>query len=130
MPGRLREPYINVGTVDVNGNCVVPIVHNGLERVWEIQQVTVNYGTVGDNPNLQITVNGEVYSGGAIMLPSQGKGTAGGLAQTFGGLPYLYMENHDRVQIEIGNGSLGTIVTVHVQFRSITYDDDALTGMF
>lgn len=130
MPGRLREPYVNVGTVDVNGNCVVPIVHNGLERVWEIQQITVNYSSQGDNPTLQITVNGEVYSGGAIMLPSQGKGAAGGLAQTFGGLPYLYMENHDRVQVEIGNGSLGTTVTVHVQFRSITYDDDALMGMF
>lgn len=130
MVGRLREPYINTGTVDANGNCIVPIVHNGPERVWEIQQITVNYSSQGDNPTLQITVNGEVYSGGAIMLPSQGKGSAGGLAQTFGGLPYLYMENHDAVHVEIGNGSAGTLVTVHVQFRSITYDDDALTGYF
>lgn len=130
MAGRLRDPYVNVGTVDVNGNCVVPIVHNATERVWEIQQITVNYSSPGDLPTLQITVNGEVYSGGAVMLPSQGKNGQGGLGQTFGGLPYLYMENHDRVQVEVGNGSLGTTVTVHVQFREITYDDDALTGYY
>lgn len=127
MP-RLREPYINSAVVDANGNAVVPIVHNFYEKVLEIQQITVNYSSQGDNPNLQITVNGEVYSGGAIMLPSQGKGAAGGLAQTFGGLPYLYMEAHDKVQIEIGNGSQGTTVTIHVQYRVIAYDDDALAG--
>lgn len=127
MP-RLREPYINSAVVDVNGNAVVPIVHNFYEKVLEVQQITVNYSSQGDNPNLQITMNGEVYSGGAIMLPSQGKGSAGGLAQTFGGLPYLYMESHDKVQIEIGNGSQGTIVTIHVQYRVIGYDDDALAG--
>lgn len=127
MP-RLREPYINSAVVDANGNAVVPIVHNFYEKVLEVQQITVNYSSQGDNPNLQITVNGEVYSGGAIMLPSQGKGAAGGLAQTFGGLPYLYMESHDRVQIEIGNGSQGTVVTIHVQYRVIAYDDDALAG--
>lgn len=127
MP-RLREPYINSAVVDVNGNAVVPIVHNFYEKVLEIQQITVNYSSQGDNPNLQITVNGEVYSGGAIMLPSQGKGSAGGLAQTFGGLPYLYMESHDKVQVEIGNGSLGTVVTIHMQYRVIAYDDDALAG--
>lgn len=127
MP-RLREPYINSAVVDANGNAVVPIVHNFYEKVLEIQQITVNYSSQGDNPNLQVTVNGEVYSGGAIMLPSQGKGAAGGLAQTFGGLPYLYMEAHDKVQIEIGNGSQGTTVTIHVQYRVIAYDDDALAG--
>ena len=127
MP-RLREQYINSAVVDANGNAVVPIVHNFYEKVLEIQQITVNYSSQGDNPNLQITVNGEVYSGGAIMLPSQGKGAAGGLAQTFGGLPYLYMEAHDKVQIEIGNGSQGTTVTIHVQYRVIAYDDDALAG--
>lgn len=130
MVGRLREPYIASGVVDGNGNCVVQISHNAYERVLEIQQVTVNYGSPGDSPTCQITVNGEVYSGGAVLLPSQGKGQAGGLAQTFGGLPYLYMEAHDRVQVEIGNGSLGTQVTVHVQFRSLNYDDDALQGYF
>lgn len=127
MP-RLREPYINSAVVDANGNAVVPIVHNFYEKVLEVQQITVNYSSQGDNPNLQITVNGEVYSGGAIMLPSQGKGSAGGLAQTFGGLPYLYMEAHDKVQVEIGNGSQGTMVTIHVQYRVIEYDDDALAG--
>lgn len=128
MVGRLREPYTNQGTVDANGICVVPIIHNGYERVLELQQITVNYATQGDSPTCQITLNGEVYSGGAIMLPSQGKGGAGGLAQTFGGLPYLYMEAHDNVQVEIGNGSQGTLVTVRVQYRVLNYGADELEG--
>jgi len=130
MLGRLRDPYTNSATIDANGNAVIPIVHNAYERVLEIQQITVNYGTQGDNPNVQVTLNGEVYSGGAIMLTSAGKGSAGGLAQTFGGLPYLYMETNDVVQVEVANGSQGTLVTIRVQLRSITYDDDALQGYF
>jgi len=130
LPGRLRDPYVNSGTVDVNGYCSVPIVHNFGERVLEIQQITVNYSTQGDSPTVQIVVNGEVYSGGAVMLPSAGKGQAGGLAQTFGGLPYLYMENSDKVEIQVSNGSQGSMVTIHVQFRGLTYNDDALEGYF
>lgn len=130
MPGRLNEPYTATGTVDVNGNCVIPIRHNGYEKVLEIQQITVNYGTQGDQPTVQITLNGEVYSGGAVMLPSLGKGQAGGLAQTFGGQPYLYMEAHDVVNVEVGNGSLGTIVTVRAQYRVLDYGADDLQGMF
>ena len=128
MTGRLLEPYIQNGTVDANGNCTVDIIHNAYERVLEIQQITVNYSVQGDNPTVQIIVNGEVYSGGAVMLPSAGKGQAGGLAQTFGGLPYLYMESHDKVQVQISNGSQGATVTVRVQYRVITYQDDALQG--
>lgn len=128
MVGRLREPYTTFGTVAADGTISIPIVHNGYERVWEIQQITVNYGSPGDSPTCQITLNNEVYSGGAVMLPSQGKGGAGGLAQTFAGLPYLYMEARDKVSVDIGNGSAGTIVTVRVQYRVITYDDDALQG--
>lgn len=129
MPGRLRDPYTNIGTVDANGNCSVPIVHNAYERVWEIQQITVLYGVQGDSPTCQVSLNGEVYSGGAVMLPSLGKGSAGGLAQTFAGLPYLYMESQDTVTVDISNGSQGTQVTIRVQYRAITYDDDALQGM-
>ena len=128
-PGRLLTPYTNQGTVDVNGNCVIQIKHNGYEKVLELQQITVNYGTQGDQPTVQITLNGEVYSGGAVMLPSLGKGQAGGLAQTFGGQPYLYMEAHDVVNVEVGNGSMGTLVTVRVQYRVLDYSADELQGM-
>ena len=125
---RLRDPYTNSAVVDANGNAFVPIVHRGYERVLEIQQITVNYANQGDNPNVQITLNGEVYSGGAVMLTSNGKGNAGGLAQTFGGLPYLYMESSDTVQVEIANGSQGTLVTIRVQYRELTYDAPELEG--
>lgn len=128
MTRKLRDPYIANGVVDANGNCVIPIIHNAYERVLELQQITVNYATQGDQPTCQITVNGEVYSGGAVLLPSAGKGQAGGLAQTFGGLPYLYMESQDSVQVQISNGSQGTLVTIHVQFRDLGYDAPELDG--
>lgn len=128
MVRKLREPWTLTSTVDANGLCLIPIQHNSLERVWEVQQVTVNYGTQGDNPNVQITLNGEVYSGGAVMLTSNGKGSTGGLAQTFGGLPYLYLESNDVAQVEVSNGSQGTPVTVRVQYRVLKYDADELEG--
>jgi hypothetical protein len=125
---KLREPYTNSALVDANGIAIIPIIHNAYERVLEVQQITVNYASQGDNPNVQITLNGEVYSGGAVMLTSNGKGSAGGLAQTFGGLPYLYMESNDKVQVEVSNGSLGTLVSIRVQYRSLSYDAPELDG--
>jgi len=38
------------------------------------------------------------------------------------------MESSDTVQVEIANGSQGTLVTIRVQYRELTYDAPELEG--
>lgn len=122
MAGYLRPPYVNTG-VTASGAVTIPVVHNTNESVWEVQQITVKYGATTGTPRVQINVNGEVYSGPAVMLPGNGF-----LGQTFGGYPYLYMENSDRVTVVISNAANGISVTVRVQYRTIPKGASELEG--
>lgn len=120
--GKLRPEYFaSLTLTGTTGN--IPITHNGYEQVWVVEQITVKYGKPLDYPQVTIVKNGQVFSGAAQFL----QGSAG-LAQTFAGLPYLYMEADDSVSVRIENGTIGALVIVQAQYRIIRYDSDELEG--
>lgn len=124
--GRLRPNYLQSATIPTGQTSVnLDISHSFTEHLWVIEQIGINYSTAGDAPQVAIYVDGQLYSGPAQMVP-----TPGGLGQSFGGQPYLYVENDDSVQIQVTNGSAGAIVTIQVQYRHMPYDHDDLQGRF
>lgn len=120
--GKLRPEYF-ASTTLVGTTANVPITHNGYEQVWVVEQITVKYDKPLDYPQVTIVKNNQVFSGAAQFL----KGSAG-LAQTFAGLPYLYMEADDAVNVRIENGTAGALVVVQAQYRVVKYDNDELDG--
>lgn len=119
-----RDPYVNsLVLVGTSGSVKVNLTNN--QFVWCLEQINVFYNKTGDSPQCAILKNGQVYSGPAPMSPS-----VNGLGQTFAGLPYLYMQNRDDVEVFVSNGSVGGLVTVQVQFREMLTSDPELRGRF
>lgn len=124
--GKLRPPYFNQGVCDVNGNVTIPIVHNNNVLVWEVEQIAVQYrGTTNANPRATVVQNGALFSGtGQLLRNQQGYGV------TFAGIPYMYMESDDTVQVQLTGGVSGTEVDLLVQYVELDYGHDSLQGRF
>lgn len=131
--GKLREPVTLSGVIPIGQSAFgLAIVMNSYETVWVIEQIAVGYDRQVDTPQVSILRNGVVFSGAAQMLPGaiQGLAVNPGLAQTFAGVPYMYMEADTTIIIQITNGTAGATVSALVQFREISYADDELVGRF
>lgn len=124
--GKLRPDWTVTGTIPIGQTSVsIPINSNLVELVWVIEQIAVRYSVNTDAPQVTIMKNGNVFAGAGQFLRGNN-----GLAQTFAGQPYLYMENDDDVRVNVDNGTAGALVTVQFQYRVISYDDDELAGRF
>jgi hypothetical protein len=119
-----RDPYVNSVVLSATtGQVKINLTNNRF--VWVIEQINAFYSKTSDSPQCSVIRNGIVYSGPAPMSPS-----INGLGQTFAGLPYLYMQNRDDVEVFISGGSAGGLLTVQAQFREIETDDPELRGRF
>lgn len=124
--GKLRTDFPFTATIQAAHTSVsYQIPFNNGEQVWVIEQIAVQYSNNADSPQVTILKNNNVYSGAAQFLRGNGA-----LAQTFSGVPYLYMENDDNVTIRVDNGTAGAVVTGQIQYRIIRYDDSELEGRF
>jgi hypothetical protein len=119
-----RDPYVNSVTLSGTiGQVKINLTNNRF--VWVIEQINAFYNKTSDSPQCAVIRNGVVYSGPAPMSPS-----INGLGQTFAGLPYLYMQNRDDVEVFISGGSAGGLLTIQAQFREIETNDPELRGRF
>lgn len=124
--GKLRPDWTGTATIlPAQTSCVVRFNPNIVEVVWVIEQISIRYSNPNDAPQVSIVKNGNVFSGAAQFLLGNN-----GLAQTFAGQPYMYVENDDAVSVNVDNGTAGAAVFVQFQYRIIGYDSDELAGRF
>lgn len=124
--GKLRDPWVESGTIPLAGTSLTLNIRQGnYEQVWVFEQIAVSYDISTDAPTVSIIKNGVIFSGAAQFL----KGNPG-LAQTFAGVPYLYLESGDSLQIVVQDGTAGAHIKAVCQYRVIGYDDDELAGRF
>lgn len=124
--GKLHDPWIVNGIIQPAQTSITLSIRQGnYEQVWAFEQIAVSYSVGTDAPTVSIIKNGVIYAGAAQFL----KGFPG-LGQTFGGLPYLYLEASDELDIVVQNGTAGAQVKAICQYRIIDYSDDELSGRF
>lgn len=119
MPEWNSTPVTATGTV-----VQVPIVHNDSTYMWEIRQITVSYSKNGDQPNAGVLKNGLPAVGAAPLQPGPGvnfPNTA--LTQTFAGLPYIWSEVRDQINVVVTQATVGAVITVYVQYFRYRSDD-------
>lgn len=123
---KLHDPWIVDGIIQPATTAITLAIRQGnYEQVWAFEQISVSYSISTDAPTVSILKNGVLYSGAAQFL----KGNPG-LGQTFGGVPYLYLEASDELDIVVQNGTAGAQVKAICQYRIINYDDPELAGRF
>lgn len=123
---KLHDPWIVNGTIQPAQTAItLKVAQGNYEQVWVFEQIAVSYSVSTDSPTVSILKNNVLYAGAAQFL----KGNPG-LGQTFGGVPYVYLESSDELEIVVQNGTAGAQVKAICQYRIINYDDPELAGRF
>ena len=115
--------------VNVSGMAVVRIKQNNPAMVWEIQQVTITVGPNSNNGNVGIFKNGNMVTPTSALTRVVNQTGVSSIGQTAAGLPYVYLQASDELQIVISSATSGDQVTTRAQYREIDSSDPIVRGM-
>jgi hypothetical protein len=108
---------------------VVRIKQNNPAMVWEIQQVTITVGPNSNNGNVGIFKNGNMVTPTSALTRVVNQTGVSSIGQTAAGLPYVYLQASDELQIVISSATSGDQVTTRAQYREIDSSDPIVRGM-
>jgi hypothetical protein len=112
-----------------NGMATVQLKQNNPAQVWEVQQITVNVGPSSTAGNVGIFKNGNMVTPTSALTPAVTSNGISTISQTAGGLPYLYVQASDEVEIVVSSATANDTVTVRAQYREIDSSDPMVRGM-
>jgi hypothetical protein len=112
-----------------NGMATVQLKQNNPAQVWEVQQITVNVGPSSTAGNVGIFKNGNMVTPTSALTPAVTSNGIPTISQTAGGLPYLYVQASDEVEIVVSSATANDTVTVRAQYREIDSSDPMVRGM-
>lgn len=116
-------------TVAANGRGTVTIKQNNPAMVWEVQQITVNVGPASSAGNVGIFKNGQMVTPTSALTPAVSATGVVSISQTAAGLPYVYIQASDELQIVVSSATSGDRITVRAQYREISSDNPLVFGM-
>lgn len=115
--------------VDSSGMGTVLLKQNNPSVVWEVQQVTVNVGTASTAGNVGIFKNGQMVTPTSALTPAVTSSGIRTISATAAGLPYVYIQASDELEIVVSSATTGDHVTVRAQYREIPSDSNLVFGM-
>ena len=95
-----------IGTIDSTGNGIVDIYHNNVATEWDIFQISVSCGNMGNNCIVQLAING------AFLCA-----TPQGSLDTATGPPDVVLNSADKLTAQWINGVFGDPLTVNIWFN-------------
>lgn len=112
-----------------NGRGTVLLKQNNPARVWEIQQITVNVGPTSTSGNVGIFKNGNMVTPTSALTPAVTSTGIKTISQTAAGLPYIYIQASDELEIVVSSATSGDSITVRAQYREVDSSDPIVRGM-
>lgn len=116
-------------TVSGSGTATVLLKQNNPSVCWEVQQVTVNVGPYSTTGNVGVFKNGNMVAPTSALTPVVTANGVSSIGQTAGGLPYVYIQAADELEIVISSATANDKVTVRAQYREIPLTDPLVRGM-
>ena len=116
-------------TVASNGMATVRIKQNNPAVVWEVQQITVTVGPNSTAGKVGIFKNGNMVTPTSALTPVINASNANAIGQTAAGLPYLYIQASDEIELIFSSLTSGDQVTTRAQYREIDSSDPLVRGM-
>lgn len=115
--------------VDASGMATVLIKQNNPAMVWEVQQITVQVGPKSTSGSVGIFKNHNMVTPTSALTSIITSQNTAAIGQTAAGLPYLYIQASDEIEIIISKATLADQVTVRAQYREIDSSDPLVRGM-
>ncbi len=120
--------WLGQANVDTNGIATVTLTQQNPAVVWEVQQISSSiYGT-STSANVVIWKNNNMVAPTSILVLQVDQYGSQSIGQAAAGLPYLYVNASDQVQIVVSNADVGDRLTVRAQYREFDSSDPNMIG--
>lgn len=106
----------------------VLLKQNNASVIWEIQQIGVSVGPTSTTANVVIYKNGNLVAPTSALVPQVNSIGATSLGQTAAGLPYVYTQATDELEIIVSSATAGDTITVRAQYREFPNNDPNMVG--
>lgn len=120
--------WLGQANVDVNGLAVVTINQNNASTCWEVEQISVSVGPASDVANVAIFKNGNLVAPTSALVPQVNGAGITAIGQTASGLPYVYVNASDHLDIVVNSASVGDLMTARAQYREFPLSDPNMAG--
>lgn len=121
--------WLQQGTVDASGFCLIIVTHQNASAIWEVEQVGISVGPKSVTANVVIYKNGNLIAPTSILQPQTDiSGNRTSIGQTAAGLPYVYLQASDQMQVVVSSATAGDNVTVRSQIREYPLSDPNVRG--
>jgi hypothetical protein len=120
--------WLGQANVAATGLAVVTINQNNASTVWEIEQISVSVGPISTGANVAIFKNGNLVAPTSSLVPQVNSAGISSIGQTAAGLPYVYVNASDHLDIVVNSATIGDLMSVRAQYREFPKDDPAMSG--
>lgn len=120
--------WLGQATINAQGVGTVLISQDNPAVVWEIEQVGVSVGPTSTSGNVVVWKNNNLVAPTAALVPQVSQYGITTIGQAAAGLPYVYLNASDTMQIVVNSASSGDAVTVRAQYREFNSSDPNMIG--
>lgn len=111
-----------------NGRAIVLITQQNPAVIWEVQQIGCSVGPVSVSGNIVIYKNGNLVAPTSALVPQVNISGTASIGQTAAGLPYVYVNASDTLQIIASSIISGDTLTIRAQYRELSSSDEEMRG--
>lgn len=120
--------WLGQSPIGANGVGTVLISQDNPAVVWEIEQVGVSVGPTSISGNVVVWKNNNLVAPTAALVPQVSQYGIATIGQAAAGLPYVYLNASDTMQIVVNGAAPGDAVTVRAQYREFNSSDPNMIG--
>lgn len=115
--------------VNSSGMATVLLKQNNPSVCWEVQQITINVGPASTAGNVGVFKNGNMVAPTSALTPVVTSSGVASIGQTAAGLPYIYVQAADELEVVVSSATANDQVSVRAQYREIPLTDPLVRGM-
>lgn len=120
--------WLGQAPVASTGIGTVLLKQNNASVIWEIEQIGVSVGPASTTANVVVYKNGNLVAPTSALVPQVSSSGIASLGQTAAGLPYVYTNATDELEIVVNSATSGDTVTVRAQYREFPNNDPNMAG--
>lgn len=120
--------WLGQSKVKNDGTAEVDLEQNNTSVVWVIEQVSASVGPKSTGGNIAIFKNGNLVAPTTALAPQISPIGIPAVGQTASGLPYVYVQTSDVLQIVVTSVTVGDLLTVRAQYQELPLNDPTVRG--
>lgn len=120
--------WLGQATVASTGIATVTVNQNNASTIWEVEQISATVGPTSIAANIAIFKNGNMVAPTSALVPQVASSGSTSIGQTASGLPYVYLNASDHLDIVVSGAEPNDMMTVRAQYREFPLSDPNMAG--